>query len=149
MLLAVGFGLAVRGGGVAPEQWQPAAIGIAASLFVLSAVGAIPQVERAALPALVGLAALLAWSVASMTWTASREATFEHVIRLAMLAGAAVIGLAYGARPRAALVLAAGLAVVGAIAAAAIEVKLLTGSTEAFIGSRLSWPINYAPADAA
>jgi hypothetical protein len=30
-----------------------------------------------------------------------------------------------------------------------MEVKLLAGSTEAFVGSRLSWPINYANADAA
>src|SRR5215210_6838005 len=71
MLLAVGFGLALRGGGVAPEQWQPAAIGLAASLFVLSAVGAIPRIERSALPIVVGLAALLLWSAASMMWTAS------------------------------------------------------------------------------
>jgi hypothetical protein len=149
VLLAVGFGLAVQGGGVAPEQWQPAAIGIAAALFVLAAVGAIPRVERAALPALICLGALLAWSAASMIWTVSREATFEHVIRLGMLAGAAVIGLAYGARPRAALSLAAGLALYGAVAAGTIEAKLLAGDTEAFVGSRLSWPINYANADAA
>ena len=149
MLLAVGFGLAARGGGVTPEQWQPVAVGLAASLLVLSVVGAIPQVQRAALPAVVGLVALVVWSAASMTWTASREATFEHVLRVAMLAGAAIVGLAYGARPRAALALAAGLALVGAIAAAAIEVTLLSGNTDAFVGSRLSWPINYANADAA
>ncbi len=149
MLLAVGFGLAVRGGGVAPEQWQPAAVGLVASLFVLSVVGAIPQVQRAALPALFALGGLLVWSAASMTWTVSREATFEHLIRLALLAGAAVVGAAYGARPRAALSLAAGLALFGAIAAGTIEAMLLAGSTEAFVGSRLSWPINYANAVAA
>jgi len=149
MLLAVALGFAFRGGGVAPEQWQPVAIGLAASLLVLAAVGAIPAVQHAAVPALVGLAALLVWSGASFAWTASREATFEHLLRVAMLAGAAVVGLVYGARPRAALSLAAGLAAFGAIMACAIEFRLLSGTTDAFIGSRLSWPINYANADAA
>jgi O-Antigen ligase len=149
MLLVVAFGLGLRGGGVAPEQWQPVAVGLAAALVVLAAVGAVPQIQRAALPMLVSLAALLAWSALSFAWTASREATFEQVIRLAMLAAAAVVGMAYAARPRAALLLAAGLALAGAGIAAAMEVKLLAGSTEAFLGSRLSWPVNYTNADAA
>jgi hypothetical protein len=150
MLVAVALGLALRGGGVTPEQWQPAVIGLAASLLVLSLVGAVPRINlRAAAPMLAGLAALLVWSAASMAWTASREATFEHVLRLSLLAGAAVVGLAYAARPRAALSLAAGIALCGAVAASAIEIQLLTGNTDAFVGPRLSWPINYANADAA
>ena len=149
VLLAVGLGFAFRGGGVAPEQWQSATIGLAASLFVLAAVGAVPRVDRAALPLLVGLAALLLWSASSMGWTASQEATFEHVLRLALLAGAAAVGLLYGARPRAALALGLGLALFGVVSASAMEVRLLMGSTESFVGSRLSWPINYANADAA
>jgi hypothetical protein len=149
MLLGVAVGLAFRGGGVAPEQWQPVAVGLAASLLVLSVVGAIPRVERAAIPMVVALVAFLLWSAASFAWTASREATLEHALRLAMLTGAAIVGILYAARPRAALSLAAGLALFGAIASSAIEVKLLAGSTDAFVGSRLSWPINYANADAA
>jgi hypothetical protein len=149
MLLAVGLGFALRGGGVAAEQWQPATIGLAASVFVLAAVGAVPRVHRSALPFLAALAALVFWSAASMIWTASREATFEHVLRVAMLAGAAGVGLVYGARPRAALSLAAGFAIFGAVAAGVVEAKLLAGDADAFTGSRLSWPINYAPADAA
>jgi O-Antigen ligase len=149
MLLAVGVGLAFRGGGVAPAQWQPVALGLAASLLVLSVVGAVPRMERSALPAVGALVALLVWSAASIVWTASREATFEHVLRIGMLTGAAVVGVLYGARPRAALSLAIGLALLGAGAAVAMEAKLLAGSTDAFIGARLSWPINYANADAA
>ena len=149
MLLVVAFGLALRGGGVAPEQWQPAAVGLSAALLILAAVGAVRSIPRAALPMLVGLAALLAWSAGSMAWSASREATFEQVIRLAMLAGAAVVGAAYASRPRAALLLGAGIALFGAAMALVVEAKLLTGSTEAFLGSRLSWPISYANADAA
>jgi hypothetical protein len=149
MLLVVAFGLALQGGGVAPEQWQSVAIGLVASLLVLAVVGAVPRVRRSALPTVASLAALLLWTAASFAWTASREATFEHVLRLAMLAAAVVVGVAYAARPRAALSLAAGLAVFGAAMAGAMEVKLLAGSTEAFVGSRLSWPINYANADAA
>jgi O-Antigen ligase len=149
MLLVVAVGLAFRGGGVAPEQWQPVALGLSAALFVLAVVGAVPKVQRAAVPMLVALAALLVLSATSFAWTASREATFEHVLRLAMLAAAAVVGVAYAARPRAALLLAIGLALAGAAVAGAMEVRLLAGSTEAFVGSRLSWPINYANADAA
>jgi len=148
-LLVVALGFALRGGGVAPEQWQPAAVGLIASLLVLAAVGAIPSIPRAAWPMLLCFAALLAWSGASLLWSESREATAENVVRLLMLAGAAIVGAAYAARPRAALSLAAGLAVFGALAAVLIEVKLLRGSTSAFVGSRLSWPINYANADAA
>jgi O-Antigen ligase len=149
MLLGVAFGLGLRGGGVAPEQWQPVAVGVAAALIVLAVVGAVPRVPRLALPMLACLAALFAWSALSFAWTASREATFEQVIRLGMLAAAAVVGAAYAARPRAALLLAAGLALGGAAMAGVIEVKLLAASTDAFVGSRLSWPINYANADAA
>jgi hypothetical protein len=98
---------------------------------------------------LVCFGALLAWSAASLLWSESREATAENVVRLLMLAGAAVVGAAYAARPRAALTLAAGLALFGAIVAVLIEVKLLRGSTSAFVGPRLSWPISYANADAA
>src|ERR687897_2956966 len=109
MLLAVGLGFALRGGGVAPEQWQPAAIGLAASVFVLAAVGAVPRVHRSAMPFLAALAALVLWSAASMIWTASREATFEHVLRVAMLAGAAGVGLVFGGRPPGGLSRPAGL----------------------------------------
>jgi O-antigen ligase len=148
-LLVVALGLALRGGGVAPEQWQPAAVGLITSLLVLSVVGAVPSIPRAAWPMLVCFTAVLAWSAASLLWSQSQEATAENLGRLLMLAGAAVVGAAYAARPRAALSLAAGLALFGALAAALIEVKMLRGSTSAFGGPRLSWPINYANADAA
>jgi O-Antigen ligase len=149
MLLLVGLGLAFRGGGVAAQQWQPVAVGLAASLLVLSAVGAVPRVPRAALPTLAALGGLLAWSVLSFAWTGSREQTFEQVIRLSMLAAAMLVGIAYVARPRAALALAVALALCGAIAAGAIEVELLRGTTSVFSGARLSWPIDYANAAAA
>jgi len=149
MLLVVGLGLALRGGGVAPQQWQPVAVGLAASLLVLSAVGAVPRVPRAVLPTLAALGGLLAWSALSFVWTDSREQTFEQVIRLSMLAAAMLVGIAYVARPRAALALAVGLASCGAVAAGAIEVELLRGTTSAFSGARLSWPIDYANAAAA
>jgi hypothetical protein len=149
ILLAVAFGLALRGGGVTAEQWQPIAIGIAASLLVLAAVGAVPRIQPAALPTLLSLVALLVWSAASLAWSLSREATYEQVLRLGMLAAAVFVGVAFAARPRAALLLASALAVSGAAAAATVEFMLLNGDTDIFSGSRLSWPINYANADAA
>jgi len=145
----VALGFALRGGGVAPEQWEPAAVGLVTSLLVLAAVGAIPAIPRAAWPMLLCFVALLAWSGASLIWSESQEATAENVVRFLMLAGVAVVGSAYAARPRAALALAAALALFGALAAVLIEVTLLRGTTGAFAGSRLSWPINYANAVAA
>jgi hypothetical protein len=148
-VVALTFALALRGGGVVAEQWQLAAAALAAALLVLAAVGAVPSVPRAAWPLLASFAALLAWSAASLTWSESREATAQNVVRLLMLMAAAAVGAAYAARPRAALSLAAGLAVAGATSAALIEAKLLAGTTGAFAASRLSWPIDYANADAA
>jgi hypothetical protein len=148
-LVGVGLGLALRGGAVAAEQWQPVAVGVVASLIALAAVGALPSIPRTAWLMLAAFAALIVWSTASLLWSASREATMENVVRLAMLAGATAVGAAYAARPRAALSAAAGLALFGAVSGVLIELKLLTGETSAFSGSSLSWPISYSNADAA
>src|SRR5262245_15609294 len=148
-LLAVSIVLAFRGGGVAADQWQLAGALLIASLFVLAVVGAVPTIPRTAWPMLACFVALLAWNAASLLWSQSREETAENGVRLLMLAAAAVVGAAYAARPRAALSLAAGLAVFGGLVATAIELRMLAGSTSVFLASRLSWPINYANADAA
>lgn len=149
VLLAVAFGLAFRGGGVVPTQWQPVALGVGASLFVLAAVGAVPAVSRRVWLVLGLWALVLAWTGLSLVWSLSREATFEAATRVALLAGIVAIGAVYAARARAALAVAAGLAVTGALMSAVIELKLLLGETEAFVGTRLAWPMNYANADAA
>jgi O-Antigen ligase len=148
-LLAIAAGLGFGGGGVTPEEWQPVAAGLTASLFVLAAVGAVPSLPKAAAPAVSALVALVAWAGASLVWTASRDATAENIVRLAMLAAAMVVGAAYAARPGSALALACGLASLGGLVAGVVELKLLVGSTGIFSSSRLSWPIQYANADAA
>lgn len=148
-LAVVGFGLALRGGGVAAEQWQPAAVGIVISLLVLAAVGATPALPRAAWIPLGYFGGLIVWGAASLAWSASREATTENVVRLTMLAAAMTVGAAYAARPRAALTLAAALAVLGGVVAMVVEVRLLAGNTNTFAGTRLSWPIHYANGAAA
>jgi O-antigen ligase/polysaccharide polymerase Wzy-like membrane protein len=149
VLLAVGFGLAFRGGGVVADQWQPVALGAAASLLVLSAVGALPSVPRRAWVVLALWTALLVWATVSLAWSLSREATFEAATRVAMLAAIVTIGAVYASRPRAAIALAAGIAVSGSLIGLLIEVKLLAGATEMFAGERLAWPVRYANADAA
>ena len=148
-LLAIAAGLAFGGGGVTPEQWQPVAAGLTVSVFVLAAVGAVPRLPRAALPAVTALAALIAWAGFSLLWSESRDATAENIVRLAMLAAAMIIGAAYAARPGSAVALACGLASLGIVVAGAVELKLLGGNTGIFAGKRLSWPIQYANADAA
>lgn len=149
VLLAVGFGLAFRGGGVVADQWQPVALGTAASLMVLAVVGALPSVPPRVWIVLALWAALFAWSAASLAWSLSREATFEAVTRVAMQAGIVAVGAVYASRARAALTIAAGIAVSGGLVAVLVELKLLSGATEIFSASRLAWPINYANADAA
>jgi hypothetical protein len=149
VLLAVAFGLAFRGGGVAADQWQPVALGVTASLLVLAAVGALPSLSRRVWIVLGIWTALLAWSAASLAWSLSREATFEAVTRVAMQAGILAVGAMYASRARAALSVAAGIAISGALIAVLVEAKLLSGATDIFTGSRLAWPVSYANADAA
>lgn len=148
-LLAVALDLALRGGGVDTEQWQGVAAGLVASLVVLAAVGAVPRVPQAAWPMLACFAALIVWSAVSLAWSESRDATSENLVRLLLLAAAALVGAAFAAAPRAALALAVGLAVSAALVAILVEAKLLGGVTSAFAAGRLSWPVNYANADAA
>jgi hypothetical protein len=149
VLLAVGFGLAFRGGGVVADQWQPVALGTAASVLVLAVVGAMPSVSRRVWIVLALWTAVFAWSAASLAWTLSREATFEAVTRVALQAGIVAVGAVYASRARAALSVAAGIAVSGGLVGVLVELKLLSGATDIFAGSRLAWPINYANADAA
>jgi hypothetical protein len=149
VLLAVGFGLAFRGGGVVADQWQPVALGTAASLVVLAAVGALPSAPTRAWIVLGLWAALLAWTAASLTWSLSREATFEAVTRVALQAGIVTVGAVYASRARAALTVAVGIGLSGALVGVLAEVNLLSGATDVFSGSRLAWPIHYANADAA
>jgi peptidoglycan/LPS O-acetylase OafA/YrhL len=149
VLLLVGFGLSFRGGGVVPTHWQPVALGLGASLFVLAAVGAVPSVSPRAWLVLALWAALLIWTALSIFWSLSEEATFEAVTRVVLLAGIVAVGALYASRARAALVVAAGLAVTGTLTSGVVELRLLLGETELFTGGRLAWPMNYANADAA
>jgi hypothetical protein len=97
----------------------------------------------------LALGGLLVWVGASLLWTQSPDATSENIVRLTMLAAAMVIGAAYAARPRSALALACGLASLGGLVAALVDLRLLAGTTSIFGSSRLSWPIQDANADAA
>jgi O-Antigen ligase len=148
-LLGVGLLLAFRGGGSVAEDWTPVAVGAAVAVAALAAVGSLPSVPRHAWPAIGALVAFLAWSALSLSWSVFPEATVETVARLALLLVAAAVGAAYAARRGAATVLAAGLVAFGATLAIAVEVKILAGSTAAFSGTRLAWPIDYANGNAA
>jgi hypothetical protein len=148
-LLGVGLLLAFRGGGSVAEDWTPVAVGAAVAVAALAAVGSLPSVPRHARPAIGALVAFLTWSALSLSWSAFPEATVETVARLALLLVAALVGAAYAARRGAATVLAAGLVAFSATLAIAVEVKILAGSTAAFQGTRLAWPVDYANGNAA
>jgi hypothetical protein len=149
VLLAAALLLGFRGGGIVAEQWAPVAVGTAVALGVLAAVGSIPSIPRPAWPALGALSGFLAWSAVSLAWSPDPEGTLETIARLALLVLAAVVGASFGARRGVAHGVAAALAVGAALLGVVIEVKILTGTTAMFSGSRLIWPIDYANGTAA
>jgi O-Antigen ligase len=148
-LLGAALVLGFRGGGIVTEQWAPVAVGTAVALGALAAVGTMPSIPPPAWPALGALAGFLAWSAVSLAWSPDSEGTLETIARLALLALAAVVGASFGARRGVAQGVAAALAVGGSLLVVVIEVKILTGSTAMFAGTRLIWPIDYANGNAA
>jgi O-Antigen ligase len=148
-LLAVAALLALRGGGVVPEQWAPAAEGMALALAALAAVGAIVRVPRSAWPALGAMSAFVGWSALSLAWSQIPDATVDDVARMALLAVAMFVGASYASRLPAAIALAAGVAVAGAALAILVEAKVLISQSGVFTGPRLAWPIDYANGTAA
>jgi O-Antigen ligase len=148
-LLVVAALLALRGGGVVPEQWAPIAEGLALGLAALAAVGAVVRIPRAAWPALTAMSAFVGWSALSLAWSEIPDATVDGVARMALLAVAMFVGASYASRAPAAAALATGVAAVGGAFALLIEAKVLTSQTSVFTGSRLTWPIDYANGAAA
>jgi hypothetical protein len=148
-LLAVAGLLALRGGGVVPEQWAPAAEGTALGLAALAAVGAVIRIPRSSWPALAAFSAFVGWSALSLAWSQVPDATVDDAARMALLAVALLVGASYASRAAAATTLAAGLAIAGALLAILIEGKVLISTTAVFTGPRLAWPIDYANGAAA
>ena len=148
-LLAVAALLAIRGGGVVPEQWAPVAEGVALGLAALAAVGAVVRIPRSAWPALAAMSAFVGWSALSLAWSEIPDATVDDVARMALLAVAMFVGASYASREPAAAALATGVAAAGGALAILIEAKVLISQTSVFTGSRLAWPIDYANGAAA
>jgi O-Antigen ligase len=148
-LLGVAALLAIRGGGIAPEEWAPAAEGTALGLAALAAVGAVTRIPRSAWAALLALGAFVGWSALSLAWSQAPDATVDDVARIALLALAMLVGASYASRVPAAMALAAAVAVAGAALAILVEAKVLISTTNVFTGSRLAWPIDYANGTAA
>jgi hypothetical protein len=148
-LLAVAGLLAVRGGGVVPEQWAPAAEGTALGLAALAAVGAVTRIPRSSWPTVAAFSAFVGWSALSLAWSQVPDATVDDVARMALLAVAMLVGASYASRASAATTLAAGVALAGALLAIVVEAKVLISTTAVFSGPRLAWPIDYANGAAA
>ena len=148
-LLAVAALLALRGGGVVPEQWAPPAEGVALGLAGLAAVGAVVRIPRSAWPALAAMSAFVGWSALSLAWSEIPDATVDDVARIALLAVAMVVGASYGSRASVATALATCVAVAGGALAILVEAKVLISQTSVFTGPRLAWPIDYANGAAA
>ena len=148
-LVVVCLALAFAGGGVAAQQWEPVAVGMALCLATLAAVGILAAPPRFAWPPLLALGGYVAWSALSLLWSQAPDATVDSVARSALLAGAAVVGASFGGRPRVALALAGALGLGAVILAASAEVELLLGDVRLDDAGRLAWPIDYANASAA
>src|SRR4051812_11061374 len=97
-LVVVCLSLAFAGGGVATQQWEPVATGMALCGAALAAVGVLPVPPRRAWPTLLALAGYVAWCALSLAWSQAPDATVDSVARAAMLAGAALVGAAFAAR---------------------------------------------------
>src|SRR5204862_2914436 len=113
--------LAIRGGGVVPEQWAPVAEGLALGLAALAAVGAVVRIPRSAWPALAAMNVFVGWSALSVAWSEVPDATVDDVARMALLAVAMFVGASYASRESAAAALATGVAAAGGALAILIE----------------------------
>jgi O-antigen ligase len=141
---------AFRGGAydIVPRQelglvvWWMIAVGVA--------TGFLPRtrVPRAAIVPVAGFGLLLALTAASLTWTASAEATTAELARVALYAGVVVLVLA-GVDRETWLAVAAAVGAVAVIVAFASTVsRLIPGIGNQAVEhtlntSRLSYPLNY------
>jgi hypothetical protein len=155
---ALGFGLIVylglEGGGYDPLVHDR--VGIAIWWFLLAgvAVGALPRRRPAALAcvALALLAAFVAWTALSLSWTESAERTSADLARLAGYLGAFSVAV-FGAGPANARRLVGAVATgIATVALIALLSRLHPGwfpsshETARFLSSgreRLSYPLNY------
>lgn len=145
--------LAGDGGGVRLAAWTPLAFGLLA-LLALTAVLLRDGLRAAPAPvlaALGGLAALCAWSYASILWADDAGAAWEGANRtLSYLLIAALFGLWRQREGTAAALLGAWAAGMVAVAAVvAVRVLAADDLTAWFAGDRLAEPAGYANAQAA
>ncbi len=158
MIWLLGFGLVVylglKGGGYDPLVHDQVGIAVWWVLLATVAVGALPR-QRLGTLAWCGLgllAAFVAWTALSLTWTESVERTSADLARVATYLGVFALAL-FACRPRGARHL---VAAVGAGIVVVVAVALLSrlhpawfpeaNQTARFLSSgreRLSYPLNY------
>lgn len=140
--------LALQGGGYGSVVRGQVGIALWWGVLIGAVVAAVPRyVTRRGWCAIGLLAAFLAWSALSVTWSESDERTFAEIGRLATILGALVLSLAV-LRDRFARQMLFGIATgLGVVALLAVLSRLHPGwFPEPLPGtslSRLSYPLNY------
>jgi len=144
VLLAASCGITPALGGVYRLSfWGPIALCLLALLLAVI-VARPPTPRRSATWAVVGLAALWAWSLLSISWAESADrATLEASRWLLYLAFFSILVLVVRTDRVARLVVAIAGAVVAVFGAYLCVVLLLPGSSELFLAARLTYPLGY------
>ena len=144
LVLVAGCGLAPAFGGLYRlSLWGPIALIVLALLLAL--IVARPATPRpAAIAAVLGLAALWLWSLLSISWAESADrAALEASRWLLYLSFFAILVLTVRSDRVARLVLGLAGLVVGLFATYLCLALLLPGSSDLFVGGRLTNPLGY------
>lgn len=154
----LGFGLVaylgLEGGGYDAVVHDQVGVAVWWLLLLGVAVGALPRLRlgRPAWLSLGLLAAFVAWTALSMTWTESGERTFAELARVVGYLGVLTLALGVGGRDGARALLGGVAAGIVLVAAVALLSRLhpawfpAADETAAFLTSnreRLSYPLNY------
>lgn len=147
-IVAVPLLLALRFGGYHVRHAGWAVLGLVAWAVVLAARGRLGALRSPFGVGAMALAALVAWSAASIAWAdSSRHDAWVEAVRALGHAAAFVVGGALLSRARAyaayVVLLGGGIAVL----ALAVAARLATSDAplRLFSAGRLDWPVGYAP----
>lgn len=144
VLLAAACGLTPALGGLYRLTfWGPVALGLLALLLAL-VVAQPATLRRSATCAVIGLGALWSWSLLSTSWAESADrSTLEASRWLLYLAYFSILVLVIRSDHVARLALAVAGAVVALFGVYLCVALSLPGSSELFIGARLTYPLGY------
>lgn len=152
VLALVGTALGLWYGGYHPRHFGWVTIAMSAWAVACMTRGGLPRLRTPAGVALVALAALIAWTAASMAWAdSSRHEAWEEAVRTLLYAATFAVAAFVAGRPRAyaryVAWWAAGITALGLVTVA--RMAFSDAPLRLFVGGRLDSPLGYANAIAA